>query len=1307
MVDGLVDLVDGRLEAPGRQVIVLREGRLETVELVLEIGDVDVLGPHLGQFGLVLQRLHAGIAQQRDDGQEELRTHHIHLRKTMRDIDDAAVVELVLRLQQRHQHRVFALLLDAVLIQFLEEVFVLFLGRGLVVLVLHLEHDGDDLGIGLIAIAEDVVALAAAAGIVVLLEIRAREGHGADAVELDLAVLLQGLADHLGGQARLQVLETFDGIIAVLELGLVLVLQRLLGQALFQRGLGQSMPELVAFLLHAPEGLGNGQLLRQPTGLQFGPQGLDFGIAGGGALLQFVDQAGFGQLLAGLLVAPQLFQLVGQDIALPGHLAQRLVDGQLAFHLRRIDLRAQLLDLGILAGGSLVHLGHHPGLGQFDGGALVLLGQRQPLMQLLLELAIAYLLEDLGVTRFVDLECLAAMRTHDFVHAHLSFAQSGIRATGPARCRVQGACQISGGDAPAGQKKARPTSCGRAVTSLPRRTIKPAMSSRPPQPPLPALPSMLKMLEKSSLPAPFMLWISQRLRAAEPSGMAQLVASAFSTASPRSLSIRSTPKPPAQPLAAGAVSITPGQGLQTSSVQLRPELLDMISESTLGSMPLAMPRRIASEVPIIRIPSSMLLHTLTVWPLPLSPAWQMALPIFCRQGWAASKAAVLPPTMKVRVPAVAPLVPPETGASSISKPPALAAAATLRAASGAMVEQSISRVPGLAEASTPASPRQSDSTCRLAGSMVMTTSALATAAMESASVLPPTSTSLSTLALTRSWPLTANPALTRFCAIGKPMLPRPMKTMLALMMLSSLQGDGGVDLAGFFIRGVPARGDGLGLGPEGHGLLAVGAEVAQLGGARTGEAEIRHRHRDRHVDPDLADVDLVLELARRIAGAGEDGGAVAVGVGIDEGDGVIQGFQFDDAHGRAEDFLGVDIHLRLDAREDGRADEVAVLAAGHRAVAAIQQQLGALLHANADQAFHAGLGRCRDQRADIGLAVGTGTDLHGLGTLDDFRDPFTGLAHQHHHRIGHAALAGGTEGGSQQVVDGLVLGRIRQHDAVVLGAHHALGALAGFAGTTVDVGADMGGADEGDRLDIRMVADHVGHVRAAMHHVEHARRQAGLVGQLDQEQRRGRILLRGFQHEGIAAGHRDGEHEAGQHHREVEGGDARPHAQRLVEGVDVDATGHVLGQLAQLQRGDRAGVLHHFQAAHDFTFGVGQRLAVFTGNHFGQRGDVLAQQLLELQHDAHALRQRGIAPGLEGRLGVGDGAVDFFLGSKRHARHYFLGGRVEYVAPLLGGGLHLLAVDVQGNVGDVGLAHDAISIVWGWRSGWPGALLPA
>src|SRR5690348_8262575 len=64
--------------------------------------------------------------------------------------------------------------------------------------------------------------------------------------------------------------------------------------------------------------------------------------------------------------------------------------------------------------------------------------------------------------------------------------------------------------------------------------------------------------------------------------------------------------------------------------------------------------------------------------------------------------------------------------------------------------------------------------------MVMTISTPLAAAFALPTACPPEAASASTCALFMSKPCTACPALMRFCAIGRPMLPRPMKPILAM-----------------------------------------------------------------------------------------------------------------------------------------------------------------------------------------------------------------------------------------------------------------------------------------------------------------------------------------------------------------------------------------------------------------------------------------------------------------------------------------------------------------------------------------------
>jgi len=94
VLNGLVNLFKGRLKPPGGQIEIPGKGRLEAFKFFFEIGDVDVLGFDNGKLGFVFESVQGGVAQQRDQRNEELRPDHIHLREVMDNIDDTSVVEL-------------------------------------------------------------------------------------------------------------------------------------------------------------------------------------------------------------------------------------------------------------------------------------------------------------------------------------------------------------------------------------------------------------------------------------------------------------------------------------------------------------------------------------------------------------------------------------------------------------------------------------------------------------------------------------------------------------------------------------------------------------------------------------------------------------------------------------------------------------------------------------------------------------------------------------------------------------------------------------------------------------------------------------------------------------------------------------------------------------------------------------------------------------------------------------------------------------------------------------------------------------
>src|SRR4030088_1332284 len=92
----------------------------------------------------------------------------------------------------------------------------------------------------------------------------------------------------------------------------------------------------------------------------------------------------------------------------------------------------------------------------------------------------------------------------------------------------------------------------------------------------------------------------------------------------------------------------------------------------------------------------------------------------------------------------------------------------------------------------------------------------------------------------------------------------PSRACAGLLVLREAEFDAAV-------AGVePATGDGLAAGEEVRAVHAVGVGVPEQRRLPAAEAEVGHRNRDRHVDADHPDLDLVLEPAGRPAVIGED-----------------------------------------------------------------------------------------------------------------------------------------------------------------------------------------------------------------------------------------------------------------------------------------------------------------------------------------------------------------------------------------------------------------------------------------------------
>ena len=162
----------------------------------------------------------------------------------------------------------------------------------------------------------------------------------------------------------------------------------------------------------------------------------------------------------------------------------------------------------------------------------------------------------------------------------------------------------------------------------------------------------------------------------------------------------------------------------------------------------------------------------------------------------------------------------------------------------------------------------------------------------------------------------------------------------------------------------------------------------------------------------------------------------------------------------------------------------------------------------------------------------------------------------------HAALAGGAVGCRDGGIGRHLDVRVGQHDHVVLGTAERLHALAVLRAGLVDVAGDRRRADEAHGGDVGMLEDPIDRDLVAVHDVEDAVGQPGLLQQLTEVDRCGWVLLARLEDERVPA--RDGvrEHPHRHHRREVERRDAGHDAERLADLVDVDPELDLLAESA-------------------------------------------------------------------------------------------------------------------------------------------------
>jgi len=184
-------------------------------------------------------------------------------------------------------------------------------------------------------------------------------------------------------------------------------------------------------------------------------------------------------------------------------------------------------------------------------------------------------------------------------------------------------------------------------------------------------------------------------------------------------------------------------------------------------------------------------------------------------------------------------------------------------------------------------------------------------------------------------------------------------------------------------------------------------------------------------------------------------------------------------------------------------------------------------------------------------------DLELLGESDEIWDPLLGLANEDSSRESHAALTSSTESSTNQLVESGGLVGIWHDDTVVLSRHVRLDTLAILGTAVVDVAASLVRTDEGDGLDVVVVAQEVDGVDGTVNDVDNTIWKTGILGQLDEHHGSSWIALRWLQEHGVTGGNSHWEHPEWDHGWEVERADTSGDTEWGAVAVAVQILGNV------------------------------------------------------------------------------------------------------------------------------------------------------
>ncbi|MNM43982.1 hypothetical protein D3C81_548730 [compost metagenome] len=276
--------------------------------------------------------------------------------------------------------------------------------------------------------------------------------------------------------------------------------------------------------------------------------------------------------------------------------------------------------------------------------------------------------------------------------------------------------------------------------------------------------------------------------------------------------------------------------------------------------------------------------------------------------------------------------------------------------------------------------------------------------------------------------------------------------------------------------------------------------------------------------------------------------------------------------------------------------------------------------------------------------------------------------------------------GDDRAFDGLIQVSVVEHDERRVAAQLQGNFLDVLGAFLHQLATDFGRAGEG-QLAYQGVAGQfaANFAGAAGNHTQHASRDAGTVGQLDQGQSGVWGLRSRLEDHGAASGQGRASFTGDHGGREVPRGDGRGNADWLLDddqalvwlvardGVTVDALGFFGEPLDE-----RGGV-------GDFALGFGQWLALLGGHQASQVVLVLDHQFEPATQLGRTLFGGQCTPGRQGLVGGFDGAASFRGAHLRHGTDDFTSGRVGHIDGLA-------IVRIQPLTIDVGLLAEQLSV---------------